>query len=388
MKLMRKICVITGSRAEYGLLQSIMRCLQNHSDVQLQVIATGMHLSPEYGTTWKAITADGFIIDHKVEMLLSSDTYRAMAKSTGIGMMGMADALHDLSPDMVLVLGDRFEILAAASASALMRIPVAHIHGGEVTEGAIDDSLRHAITKLSYLHFTSTEHYRKRVIQMGESPDRVFCCGAPGVDSIFSLNLLSRVELSESLKFSLPEKYFLVTYHPVTLGKSSTSHELEELLQALADLPEDVKWIITMPNADAGGRELGDQIRKFTNLYPERGVCFASLGQLRYLSAMKHCVALVGNSSSGIIEAPAFGVGIINIGDRQKGRIQAESVINCEPERHAINLALEKALTPEYRQFAANIENPHGEGGASEKIANLLATHPMDQQKRKIFHDL
>ena len=384
----RKICVVTGSRAEYGLLQWIMRHLQDDPQVHLLVIATGMHLSPEYGNTWQAITADGFTIDRKVEMLLSSDTPQAMAKSTGIGLMGMADALHDLAPELLLVLGDRFEILAAATAAALMRIPVAHIHGGEATEGAIDDSLRHAITKLSHLHFTSTEPYRQRVIQMGENPEHVFCFGAPGIDSIASPKLLSREQLEESIGFKLGGRFLLVTFHPVTLGSAPTSDEMAALLDALAGTPADIRLIFTMPNADAGGRALTEQIRRFADLHPDRAAAFTSLGQLRYLSAMKHCLAVVGNSSSGVIEAPALGVGIVNIGDRQKGRIQADSVINCAPERGEIAQALARAITPEYQETAAQVTNPYGTAGASEKIAKVAATFPLADLVRKSFHDL
>jgi GDP/UDP-N,N'-diacetylbacillosamine 2-epimerase (hydrolysing) len=384
----RKICVVTGSRAEYGLLQWIMRYLQDDPSVHLQVLATGMHLSPEYGNTWETIAADGFQIDRKVEMLLSSDTSQAMAKSTGIGLMGMADALQDLTPDLLLVLGDRFEILAAATAAALMRIPVAHIHGGEATEGAIDDSLRHAITKISHLHFTSTGTYRQRVIQMGENPEHVFCFGAPGIDSIASLKLLSREQLEESLGFKLGERFLLVTFHPVTLGSAPSSDEMAALLDALAGTPADIRLIFTMPNADAGGRALTEQIREFTDHHPDRAIAFTSLGQLRYLSALRHCLAVVGNSSSGIIEAPALGVGIVNIGDRQKGRVQAVSVINCAPEPGKIAHALARAISPEYQQTAAGVTNPYGSAGASEKIAKVAATFPLADLARKSFHDL
>jgi GDP/UDP-N,N'-diacetylbacillosamine 2-epimerase (hydrolysing) len=388
MRAKRKICIVTGSRAEYGLLHRIMRHLADDPSVELQVVATGMHLSAEFGNTWKQIEADGFRIDRRVDMLLSSDTPLSMAKSTGIGLIGMADALHDLAPDLLLILGDRFEILSAAAAAALMRIPVAHIHGGEATEGAIDDSIRHAITKLSHLHFTSTEHYRQRVIQMGETPDRVFCFGAPGIDSIASLPLLTRAELATSIGFDPGKLYLLITHHPVTLADSPTSDELEALFQALAELPDDIRWILTMPNADAGGRALADQIREFVGKHPGRAAAFTSLGQLRYLSAMKHCVAVVGNSSSGIIEAPALGVGVVNIGDRQKGRVQADSVINCPPRPKDILDALLLALSPSYRAAAAAVESPYGRAGASGRIAATLSTHPLAGLDRKVFHNL
>lgn len=384
----RKICVVTGSRAEYGLLQWVMRHLDEDPEVQLQVLATGMHLSPEFGNTWQNIEADKFNISRKVEMLLSSDTPQAIAKSTGIGMIGMADALNDLAPDLLVVLGDRFEILAAVSAAVLMRIPVAHIHGGEATEGAIDESLRHAITKLSHLHFTSTEAYRRRVIQMGEQPDSVFAYGAPGLDSITSLPLLSRDALEKSIGFPLGEQFLLVTFHPVTLGSVSSTDEMSEFLAALNDLPDGIKMLFTMPNADAGGRALTTQIRSFVDARPDRSVAFTSLGQLRYVSAMKHSLAVVGNSSSGIIEAPTFGVGIVNIGDRQKGRIQSDSVINCAPSRLDIVQALLKAISPEYQKAARSTVNPYGAAGASCKIAEKIASFPLGKVARKSFHDL
>jgi GDP/UDP-N,N'-diacetylbacillosamine 2-epimerase (hydrolysing) len=384
----RKICVVTGSRSEYGLLRCVMQCLKADPGLELQIIATGMHLSLEFGLTFREIEKDGFRIDRKVEMLLSSDTTLAMAKSTGFGLGGLAVALDDLSPDIVLVLGDRFEIFAAASAAHLLRIPIAHIHGGEVTEGAIDDALRHAISKLSQLHFTSTETYRNRVIQMGEQPDRVFCFGAPGIDAIASLDLMTREELGKSIGFVLGERFLLVTFHPVTLGSHPSSEEMAELLAALADLPKDVRVLFTMPNADAEGRLLALQIREFVNRYPNRAAAFASLGHLRYLSAMKHCLAVVGNSSSSLIEAPSLGVGIINIGDRQKGRIQAVTVINCAPDRSEISQALARALTPEYQQAAAAVVNPYGRAGASEKIAGVVARYPLANLRRKSFYDM
>ena len=388
MTSIRNICIVTGSRAEYGLLKWTMRHLQENPRVRLQILVTGMHLSPEFGDTWQAIAADGFRIDRKVVMLLSSDTPHGMAKSAGIGVSGIADALDQLAPDLLLVLGDRFEIFAAASAATLMAIPVAHIHGGEATEGAIDDALRHAITKLSHLHFTSTERYRQRVIQMGEDPKRVFCFGAPGIDAIFSLELLSREQLEQAIGFHLGERYFLVTFHPVTLGSTPSSGELEEIFAALDELPVDIHIVFTMPNADAGGRALAARIRRFADRNPQRVAAFASLGQLRYLSAMKQCLAVVGNSSSGVIEAPALGTGVVNIGERQKGRVQAESIINCGPTRVEIARALARAISPEYQAAAAAVINPYGMAGASEKIASAVATFPLTDLSRKSFHDL
>ncbi|MES2659796.1 MAG: UDP-N-acetylglucosamine 2-epimerase [Verrucomicrobiota bacterium] len=384
----RKICVVTGSRAEYGLLQWIMRHLQNDPRVELQVIATGMHLAPEFGNTWQAITADGFTIQRKVEMLVSSDTSTGMAKSTGLGVIGMADALDNLTPDLLLILGDRFEILAAATAATLMRIPVAHIHGGEVTEGAIDDSLRHAITKLSHLHFTSTEAYRNRVVQMGEQPSHVFNFGAPGLDALQNLQFVSREELQQSLSFDLGKHFFLITFHPVTLGDTPSSDEMACLLAALDTMPHDIRLLFTMPNADAGGRKLLEQINAYVSARSERAIAFSSLGQQRYLSAMKHCLAVVGNSSSGIIEAPSFGAVVINIGDRQKGRISAPSTIHCGSSRDEIEAALRMATAPEHKAIVSIEPNPYGNGGASVKIAETVATHPMENLIRKPFFNL
>lgn len=388
MPVRRTICVVTGSRADYGLLQHIMRHLADHPGVSLQVVAIGMHLSPQYGSTWRQIEADGFEIHGRVELPLDSDTHHGMAKSTGVALSGMADAFQRLSPDLVLVLGDRFEIFAAAAAAALMRVPLAHIHGGEVTEGAIDDSLRHAITKLSHLHFTSAEAYRNRVIQMGESPDRVFCMGAPGIDSIASLHFLEFEQLAASLGFDPGGRFLLVTYHPVTLGATTGVSDMEELFAALDHLPEDVRFVITMPNADAGGRGICESILNFVKERPQRSAAFTSLGQLLYLSAMKHCAAVVGNSSSGIIEAPSLGVATVNIGHRQHGRLQATSVIQCDVDRQSILSALHQALTPDFRAMAGGTINPNGTSGASRRIANVLASHPLGGLDRKSFCDL
>ncbi|MBS3964066.1 MAG: UDP-N-acetylglucosamine 2-epimerase (hydrolyzing), partial [Methylomonas sp.] len=328
MTVVRKICVVTGSRADYGLLYWLMKDIQADAGLELQLVATGMHLSPEFGSTWQQIAADGFNISHKVEMLLSSDTPVGISKAMGLSLIGFADALAALQPDIVVVLGDRFEIFAAAQAAMNLRIPLAHIHGGELSEGAVDDAIRHALTKLSHLHFTATETYRHRVIQLGEQPERVFNVGAPGLDNIHRLPLLDRAALEDSIGFRLGAKNFLVTFHPVTLEKQTAGEQFEALLQAL-DGFDDAHILFTHSNADADGRAMAGLIEAYRAKHPDRVAVFVSLGSVRYLSAMRHVDAVVGNSSSGIIEAPALGVATVNIGDRQRGRLCANSVIHC-----------------------------------------------------------
>ncbi|MBT6228346.1 MAG: UDP-N-acetylglucosamine 2-epimerase (hydrolyzing), partial [Candidatus Scalindua sp.] len=316
---MRKIAVVTGTRAEYGLLYWIIKDIHEDADLELQLIVTGMHLSPEFGLTVKEIERDGFPIAERVEMLLSSDTETAIATSMGLGMIGFAKAYERLRPDVLLVLGDRYEMMSAVTASVPFRIPVAHIHGGESTEGLIDEPIRHAVTKMSHLHFTSTERYKKRVMQMGEFPETVFCLGAPGLDNIYKLDLLNRQKLSRELNIPQTGKIGIVTYHPVTLEKSTSEYQCVELLKGLKAFP-DIYWIFTMSNADTGGRIIIEKIEAFLDENPERGKAFTSLGTLRYLSLLKNSNVMVGNSSSGLIEAPSFELPVVNIGDRQRGR--------------------------------------------------------------------
>ena len=320
---MRKICVITGTRAEYGLLRWVMQGIKDDPELTLQIIATGMHLSPEFGLTYRDIEQDGFKIDSKVEMLTSSDTSVGIAKSMGLGLIGFADALHDLKPDLIVVLGDRFEIFSAVSAALVARIPVAHLHGGELTEGAFDDALRHSITKMSHLHFVAAEEYRQRVVQLGEQPDRVFLVGGLGIDNIKRLKLFDREALEASLDFKLGSKNLLITFHPVTLEAATASEQMAQLLLALAEL-EDTQLIFTMPNADTGGRVLIRMVEEFVAQHTNARA-YTSLGQLRYLSCISHVDGVVGNSSSGLAEVPSFRKGTINIGDRQRGRLQATS---------------------------------------------------------------
>ena len=382
----RKICVVTGTRAEFGLLRLLMQEIQNEPQLELQVIATGMHLSPEFGLTYLQIEADGFRIDRKVEMLTSSDSPAGIAKSMGLGLIGFADALSELRPDLIVLLGDRFEIFAAAAAALVARIPLAHLHGGETTEGAFDEALRHSITKMSHLHFVASEEYRRRVIQLGEQPEHVFLVGGLGVDNIMRLKLLARRDLEASLGFKLGAKNLLITFHPVTLETASAAMQMQELLAALAEL-DDTQLIFTMPNADTDGRELIKMVEQFVARHANAHA-YTSLGQLRYLSCISHVDGVVGNSSSGLLEAPTFKKGTINIGDRQKGRLQASSVLNCKPNRADIADALAKLYSPAFQRSLNQVINPYGFGGAAAKVLNVIKNFPLDHLIKKVFHDL
>lgn len=382
----RRICVVTGTRAEYGLLRWVMDGIRKSPVLELQVVATGMHLSPEFGLTYREIENDGFRIDRRVEMLLSSDSPVGLAKSMGLGMIGFADALCELRPDMLLVLGDRFEIFSAVAASIPTRIPVAHLHGGETTEGAIDESFRHSMTKMSHLHFVATEEYRKRVIQLGEQPDRVFCVGGLGVDGVVRTNLIEKEALQNALDFRFGPRNLLVTFHPVTLEEHSSERQMSELLAALEEL-QDTHIIFTMPNADTDGRVLFGMIEDFVATHPCTKAV-ASLGQLRYLSCVKYVDAVVGNSSSGLLEVPSFRKGTINIGDRQKGRIKADSVIDCEPEKASILKAMERLYSAEFQNGLQSVVNPYGVGGASDTIVGILETVELAHILKKEFYDI
>jgi GDP/UDP-N,N'-diacetylbacillosamine 2-epimerase (hydrolysing) len=382
----RKICIVTGSRAEYGLLRWIMADLRDAPDLEVQVIATGMHLSPEFGLTYREIERDGFAIDRKLEILVSADTPTGLAKSMGLGLIGFGEAFRDLAPDVVVVLGDRFEILAAASAALVARIPVAHIHGGERTEGAFDEAIRHAVTKMSHIHFVAAEEYRRRVMQLGEDPSRIFLVGSPGLDAIARLPLLGRAELEQELGIALRSRNLLVTFHPATLAEDDAVTQLNELLTVLCDL-EDTCLLFTMPNADTGGRAIRTRIEDFVSKHAGAHA-FVSLGQCRYLSCLKHVDAVVGNSSSGLIEAPAFGIGTINIGDRQMGRLRAASVIDCEPHRASISAAFTTLYSPQFQQSLRGIVNPYGDGGASRRIVDVLVGIALDGLCNKTFFDL
>lgn len=384
---MRKICVVTGSRAEYGLLSGLMRAIQEDKDLQLQVIATNMHLSPEFGLTYREIEKDGFQIDKKVQMLLSSDTPNATTKSVGLATIGFADAYEDLQPDLIVVLGDRFEILAAVSAALFFKIPVAHLHGGEITEGAYDDSIRHAITKMSHLHFTSTEAYRQRVIQLGEQPDRVFYVGAIGVENIKRVSLMSQAELENSIRFKLGEKSLLVTYHPVTLENHTAADQCQNLLEALDEFPE-YKVIFTLPNSDTDGRVIIRLINEYVSLHSERCMAIPSLGLQRYLSALKCVSAVVGNSSSGIIEVPSFGIPTLDIGNRQKGRIAAESVVHCGNDSRSIIEGMQQVLSDVFRKQVKHVLNPYEKRDTTKNIYKIISTYPLENLRQKKFYDV
>jgi GDP/UDP-N,N'-diacetylbacillosamine 2-epimerase (hydrolysing) len=383
---MRKICVITGTRAEYGLLRWVMQGIKDDPELRLQIIATGMHLSPEFGLTYQAIEQDGFRIDRKVEMLTSSDTSVGIAKSMGLGLIGFADALHELKPDLILVLGDRFEIFSAVSAALVARIPVAHVHGGESTEGLIDEAIRHSITKMSHFHFVAAEPYRQRVIQLGEQPNNVFLVGGLGIDNIKRFALLDRHALEKSLNFKLGIRNLLITFHPVTLERSSAEDQMKELLSALSDL-EDTNLIFTMPNSDTDGRVVIKLIEDFVGKNANARA-YNSLGQLRYLSCLAQFDGVIGNSSSGILEMPSFNRGTINIGDRQRGRLQAESVINCEPKRQNICEALGVLFSKDFQVKIKKVNNPYGQGGASEAITLAIKNIALDGALKKSFYDL
>ncbi len=382
----RKICVVTGTRAEYGLLRWVMQGIYDAPGLSLQIVATGMHLSPEFGLTYREIENDGFRIDRKVEMLTSSDTPVGIAKSMGLGLIGFADALQELQPDLLVVLGDRFEILSAVAAALVARIPVAHLHGGETTEGAFDESIRHAITKMSHLHFVAADDYRRRVIQLGERPDHVYTVGGLGVDAICRQELIEKSALESSLGFRFGQRNLLITFHPVTLENRTASQQMQELLSALSEL-RDTELIFTLPNADTDSRELIQAVQQFAAQYSNAHV-FTSLGQRRYFSCMAYVDGVVGNSSSGLLEAPTFRVGTINIGDRQRGRIQAESVINCVPTKNDIAQALRRLYSPEFRSSLAAVKNPYGDGGASVRIVENIRSAALETLLKKPFHDL
>lgn len=383
---MRKICVVTGTRAEYGLLYWLMKEIQSDASLELQLIVTGMHLSPEFGLTYKEIEKD-FSINKKVEMLLSSDTPIGISKSMGLAQISFAEAYDELSPDIVVVLGDRFEIFSAATAAMIARIPIAHIHGGETTEGVFDEAIRHSITKMSHLHFVAAEVYRQRVIQLGEDPKRVFNFGAPGLDNILNLHLLTKDELKKEIGFKLGKNNYLVTFHPVTLEQATAQEQFQQLLLALDDLA-DSHIIFTKANADTDGRVINSMIDDYVSANSGKAIAFASLGQLRYLSVLQYVDAVVGNSSSGLTEAPSFKIGTVNIGDRQKGRIKAASVIDCAPDRDAIIKAIRQISSTEWQKNISQVKNPYGAGGASKNIASVLCSHPLAQLLKKKFNDL
>jgi len=383
----RRICIVTGTRAEYGLLYWLMREIADSKDLTLQVVATAMHLEPAFGHTVDQIRADGFTVDAEVQMDLSRDDAASIARATGRGLAGLADAFEQLKPDVVVLLGDRFETLAAATAAALMRIPVAHIHGGEISEGAIDDAMRHAISKLSHLHFVAAEEFRRRVIQMGEAPERVFTVGAPGLDHLARRTLPDRSAVAARIGLALDRPLLLVTYHPATLGDADPVADLEELLAALDGFP-DAAIVFTKANADAGGRAINARLESWVAGHQDRATLVASLGSDFYLAALKEAAAVIGNSSSGLIEAPAAGTPTVNIGVRQNGRPRSPSVIDCDDRRGAIEAAIRRALEPAMRDVIAKQAPAYGRAGdASRMILERLRGTPLERILIKQFHD-
>lgn len=385
---MKKIAVLTATRAEYGLLSPVIKKLMQEKNVQVNVVVTGMHLSPAFGMTYKEIEADGVYIDQKIEILLDSDTASAMSKSMALALMGFADYFDRNRPDALLVLGDRYETLAVCCAAMNARVPIVHLYGGETTEGAIDEAVRHSITKMSYLHFTSTEKYRKRVIQLGESPDRVFCVGALGVENVLKSELMSREELTAELKIPKDRGYALVTYHPVTLDSDSAEREIKCLLSAL-ESRSDLFYVITKANADAGGRIINQILDEYT-LDHKNAVVFESLGMKRYLSAVKYSEMVIGNSSSGLMEVPSFGIPSINIGDRQKGRIRAESIIDCCMTKEEIVEAINKASDREFREQCRKTQNPYERSDTADEIVRLIKSRLLwgECELKKKFYDI
>ena len=383
---MMKICVVTGTRAEYGLLYWLMKEIDSDSELELQIIVTGMHLSPEFGLTYKVIEQE-FNINKKIEMLLSSDTPVGISKSIGLAQISFSEAYDELKPDLVILLGDRYEIFAAATAAMVARIPIAHLHGGETTEGAFDEAIRHSITKMSHLHFTATDEYRRRVIQLGEAPDRVFNVGGLGIENIKRLNLMSKEEFENSINFKLNNKNLLVTFHPVTLEESTTEQQFMQLLNAL-DTLINTHIIFTKANSDTDGRIINKLIDDYVNSNPSKSVAFASLGQLRFLSALQYVDGVVGNSSSGLAEAPSFKIGTINIGDRQKGRIKASSVIDAEPDYQSILKAIEHLYSDSFKETLITTKNPYGEGSASSEIIQIIKNTSLKHILKKSFFDL
>lgn len=383
---MRKICFVTGTRAEYGLLSRLMRLVKEDKDLRIQVIATNMHLMPEYGETYKEIEKDGFTIDKKVYMHKPSDDAHGIISSMAEEMQGMNDALSELKPDILVLLGDRYEILVAAQVALIHRIPIAHIHGGEVTEGAFDDAIRHSVTKMSYLHFTSCEEYRHRVIQMGEHPSRVFDVGSLGVENIKAVPLMTKDELEASLNFKIDTQTILVTYHPVTLG-GDPAKDIREFLDAL-DQFKDLKVIFTMPNSDTGRDAIALAVENYVENHSNRAKAYTSLGLKRYLSTLQFVKAAVGNSSSGIIEVPSFDIPTLNIGDRQKGRLASKSVVNCGTSKDEVIAGLKLCLSEEMQKAAKTYENPYAKPGTANLIYQELKNVELAGLNLKTFYDL
>lgn len=384
----KKVCVVTGSRAEYGLLRPLLSAIKKEKSLSLQLLVTGTHLRGEFGLTYRQIIKDGYPITNKIDILSSSDTEEGICKSIGSGINKFAVVLRKISPDLIVLLGDRFEIFSCAVAAHILRIPIGHIHGGERTEGAVDEALRHAITKMSLLHFTATGEYRRRVMQLGEAPERVFMVGALGVDNIKNAAFLSKRALERKLGFRFLARNILVTFHPVTLEGNVSSLQLNQLLKAI-DKFGDIGVIFTIPNADAGNKSLRRFIDDYVRKNRTRAKCFENMGTEKFLSTVRFMDAVVGNSSSGIIEVPSLGKPTVNIGDRQRGRIKAGSVIDCQPHERAITVALKKAFSKDFSDFCNKVTNPYGDGRACEKIMKVIRRFdPKTRNLKKKFYDI
>lgn len=384
----RKIAVVTGSRAEYGMLYPVLKALYSHSSIELKVIVTGMHLLSRFGCTVQEIEGDGFPIGARVEMPIESDSADAITSAMGAGMAGFAGAYRRLQPDVIVVLGDRFEIFAAVSAAVPFRIPVAHIHGGESTEGVFDEQFRHAITKMSHLHFPATEKHRKRIIRMGEDPRYVFCFGSPAIDNIIREKCIHEDALRKELDIPEGRRIGVFTYHPVTLEKDASFWEIDNALAALGRR-EGIFWVFTSTNADSGGRAITGRIMRFVKQHPGSSRYYSSLGRVKYLSLLPYAAVMVGNSSSGLTEAPSFKLPVVNIGDRQKGRIRARNVIDVKDcSKEVIAGAIDKALSARFKASLKGLKNPYGSGGASGKIARVLTTAALgDRLIKKAFYE-
>ena len=385
---MRKICIFTGTRAEYGIMSRLFHMIEDSPELQLQIVATNMHLSPEFGLTYREIEDDGFKIDKKVAMLLSSDTANGIVKSMGLATIGFADALEELRPDLVVILGDRFEMLAAAQACLIYQIPIAHIAGGGITEGAYDDSIRHCITKMSHLHFTSTNEHRNRVIQLGEDPSRVFWTGSLGVNNIRNEKVMSLSELEDSLKYKLGDRFLLVTFHPETIGNDTVEGQCDNLLTALEEVNDEYKLLFTLPNSDTNGRIIAAKIKEYVDRYPEKSYAITSLGKKRYYSALKYATAVVGNSSSGIIEAPIFNIPTLNVGNRQKGRTRCQSIVDTSTVLNDIREGLQKVISHEYKIIAEQANSPYEKENTLETIFDIIKTYPLDGIIKKKFYNI
>ncbi|MGD9838226.1 MAG: UDP-N-acetylglucosamine 2-epimerase [Afipia sp.] len=383
----RRICIFTGARSDFGLLQPLIRAVMQDELLELQLVVTGSHLAADFGLSVQEIEKAGIPIARKVDILGTSDSPADVARSAGRGVVGFADALEELNPNIVAVLGDRYEALAAAFSSVILGIPVAHLHGGEVTEGSSDDSFRHAITKLASLHFVAAEPYRARVVQMGENPERVFLVGGLGVDAMARLPLLSRDEVEQRINFHIDSRTVLATIHPATAGAADSGFECDEMLAALEE-ERDLRIVFTLANADAGGREVNEKIRAFVDRHPDRSICFPSLGSQLYFSCLQFVKGLIGNSSSGLLEAPSFHIGTINIGDRQKGRLRSASVIDCAVDRQLIRDALSRLFSADFQKSVSSAVNPYGRGGATPEVLKILKSVDLSKLRAKSFHDV